>query len=114
MSRNFDYSQPCKGIQALVAADGSCLRCGCDQGEACPIPTPPERKMIADAWRGYQAAAHETPPRPSEEARESVRQAVYMAIASAIPKVSGPGIKAELVDAVVDAALTAARTARAP
>lgn len=31
-----DYSQPCKNGQPFVAADGSCLRCGADQGVACP------------------------------------------------------------------------------
>lgn len=28
-------SEPCKNGQPYVAADGSCLRCGADQGEAC-------------------------------------------------------------------------------
>lgn len=27
--------QPCKNGQPYVAADGSCLRCGADQGVAC-------------------------------------------------------------------------------
>jgi len=27
-----DWCQPCKNGQPFVAADGSCLRCGADQG----------------------------------------------------------------------------------
>jgi len=42
-----DYSQPCKNGQPYVAADGSCLRCGADQGVACraaPQETSPGRE----------------------------------------------------------------------
>lgn len=34
---HLDFSQPCKNGQPYVAGDGSCLRCGADQGVACPI-----------------------------------------------------------------------------
>lgn len=30
-----DMDQPCKNGQPFVAADGSCLRCGADQGVSC-------------------------------------------------------------------------------
>lgn len=34
---HLDMSQPCKNGQPHVASDGSCLRCGTDQGVACPV-----------------------------------------------------------------------------
>jgi len=33
---HLDFSQPCKNGQPFVRADGSCLRCGADQGVAGP------------------------------------------------------------------------------
>lgn len=38
--RFWKSKQPCRSATNIVAADGSCLRCGADQGVACRDPLP--------------------------------------------------------------------------
>jgi hypothetical protein len=53
---------PCKGAQQYVAADGSCLRCGADQGVACRDTM--ERDISMEAWR-LEALTRQEQPCPS-------------------------------------------------
>lgn len=41
--------QPCKNGQPYVAADGSCLRCGTDQGVSCPTELRAAPELVAHA-----------------------------------------------------------------
>lgn len=53
-----DYSQPCKNGQPYVSPDGSCLRCGADQGVSGPKGACRPDEGLLEALRFYAMQKH--------------------------------------------------------